>query len=481
MVHARANEAAAHAETLIPDALRRLSDYVGVVALSRDPARAPDVKRMAEIARDDLRAAGLADARLLELPGALPCVAASWLERPGAPTVLIYGHFDQQPATASEWRTPPHTLTLRGDRLHGRGAADDLGGWLSQLVAFKAWKAVGGPPINVRFLLEGEEEIGSPRLGDYMSAFPEEFAADVMVLTDCDNPSTDVPGLTVSLRGLLDVEVTLRALRGKVHSGLWGGAVPDPAVGLCKVVAGLVDDEGRVAGLVAENDPAWRKSVAALSPDDEALRRDAGLVPGVPGLPPGDLPRVEWMWRQPHVTVIGTTLPSIADRANVILPQATAHLSVRLAPGQEPADVFAFLERRIRSLVPFGLQVEVKKTGGSAGWAYAAEGPAFDAAARAYARAFGRDLVKIGVGGSIPFITLFARRFPDTPLILNGVMDPQTSAHGPDESLHVGLFRKVVLANVQLLGELAGLQATGGAAPRPAAAPARGPDGACCP
>ncbi len=418
---------------------------------------------MAELAAADLRAAGLAEVGLLELPGAHPCVRARWGDAgPDAPTVLVYGHFDQQPAVASEWSTPdPHTLTPRGDRLFGRGAADDLGGWLSQLVAFRAWQRAGGPPVNLRFLLEGEEEIGSPRLGEFMDAYPDAFAADVMVLTDCDNPSTDVAGLTVSLRGLLDVRLTLRALHGKVHSGLWGGALPDAAVGLCKVVAGLVDERGRltVPGTEVEAPAAWRASVAGLSPGDETLRQDAGLLPTVPGLDPGDRPRVEWMWRQPHLTVIGTSLPRLSEAANVLLPEATAHLSVRLAPGQDPEAVYAALAARVRALVPFGLELELERTGGSAGWSYEAEGPAFDAAARAYRRAFGRDLVKIGVGGSIPFITLFGRRFPDTPLILNGVMDPRTSAHGPDESLHVGLFRKVVLANVHLLAELAALPA----------------------
>lgn len=450
-----AGQAAERAEALIPEALRRLADYAAIPALSRDPQRGPDVRRMAAVAADDLRAAGLEDVAVLELPNALPCVKGSWLGRPGAPTVLIYGHFDQQPADPAEWASPPHALTPRGDRLYARGAADDLGGWLSQLVAFRAWQSLGGPPVNVRFLLEGEEEIGSPHLGEFMKAYPEAFAADVMVLTDCENPSTDTPGLTVSLRGLLDIELTLRALRGKVHSGLWGGAVPDPAIGLCKVLAGLVDDQGRVVGLDVAQDPAWRASVADLSPSDEDLRRNAGLLPEVPGLAPGDRPRVEWMWRQPHLTVVGTSMPGLADVANVILPQVKAHLSVRLAPGQEPDVVFEHLRARIVDLVPFGLDAEVRKVRGTAGWAYAAQGPAFEAAERAYARAFGRDLVRIGVGGSIPFITLFADNFPDTPLILNGVMDPQTSAHGPDESLHVPLFRKVVLANVHLLGELA--------------------------
>ncbi|MEZ6189464.1 MAG: M20/M25/M40 family metallo-hydrolase [Planctomycetota bacterium] len=182
---------------------------------------------MAEIAAADLRAAGLDDVELLELDGALPCVKGSKIVDPAAPTVLIYGHFDQQPADAEVWRTPPHTMVRQGERLYGRGVADDLAGWLSQIVAFRAWNQAGGPPLNVRFLLEGEEEVGSPNLGRFMTAYPEAFAADAMVLTDCENPSTDVAGLTVSLRGLLELKVTVRALQGKVHSGLWGGALPD--------------------------------------------------------------------------------------------------------------------------------------------------------------------------------------------------------------------------------------------------------------
>jgi len=464
----RVEEAVTKAEELIPRALTRLGDYVAIPALSRDPERAGEVRRMAELAAADLREAGLDGVEVIDLPGvdgALPCVKAEKVVDPGRPTVLIYGHYDQQPVEPEVWSSDPHALTPKGERLYGRGAADDLGGWLSQLVAFQAWQECGGAPLNVRFLLEGEEEIGSPHLADFMDAYPEAFAADVMVLTDCDNPATDVPGLTVSLRGLLEVEVTVEALKGKLHSGMWGGAVPDPAVGLMKLVADLVDDDGRVAGLDCEVAPEWRESVRGLDPTDADLRRDAGLLPDARGLPAGDRPRVEWMWRQPHLTVVGTSLLTLAQQANVIQPKARAMLSIRLAPGQDPDDVYRHLERRIEARRPFGLPVAVEKVLGVAGWDYDARGPAFEAAERAYRAAFGCDLVRIGVGGSIPFITLFAERFPDTPLILNGVMDPRTNAHGPDESLHVGLFRKVVMANVRLLSELAATDLTPPAAP----------------
>jgi acetylornithine deacetylase/succinyl-diaminopimelate desuccinylase-like protein len=457
-VSEQAEQAAGVARGLVGEALARLADYVAIPAVSCEPGRAESVREMARTAAADLVAAGLQNVEVIEVEGALPSVRADLISDSSLPTVLIYGHFDQQPFEPELWESPPNTLTERDDRLYGRGSADDLGGWLSQVTAFRAWNAVGGAPVNVRFFLEGEEEIGSPNLPRYMQAFPDAFQADVMILTDCDNPSTEVPGMTVSLRGLLEVEVVLRSLKTKVHSGLWGGALPDPAVGLCKLIAALVDDRGRIAGLEA---PAmselWRDQVSQLSPDDAALRRDAGMLEGVAGLDAGDRPRVEWMWRQPHLTVVSTTLPQTHQAANVILPQAAAKLSIRLAPGQTPDEVFAHLEARALANVPFGLACEVRQVLGVAGWAYEAVGPAFDAAERANLAAFGAPLVRIGVGGTIPFITMFADQFPDTPLILNGVMDPRTNAHGPNESLHKGLFEKVVLANVFLLEELAGL------------------------
>jgi acetylornithine deacetylase/succinyl-diaminopimelate desuccinylase-like protein len=451
-----AAQALERAEALIPEALSRLADYVAIPAVSRDPNKADAVRRMAQVAADDLKAAGLDNVEILEIAGTLPCVRADKLGKPGAPTVLVYGHFDQQPSEPELWDSPPQELTERNGRLYGRGSADDLGGWLSQLIAFRGWEAAGGAPVNLRFLLEGEEEIGSPNLSRYMDEYPDAFEADAMVLTDCDNPSPEVAGLTVSLRGLLEVKVTLEALKGKVHSGLWGGALPDVGVGLCKLISDLVDERGRVAGLDWPVDAGWRESVAALSPGDDDLRRDAGLLPGVRGLDPGDRPRVEWMWRQPHLTVVATTLPHPEQAANVLLPAASATLSIRLAPGQQADDVEAHLRDRIEACAPFGLQAKVERLIAMEGWSYEAVGPAFDAAERAYKQAFGADLVRIGVGGSIPFITLFARRFPTTPLILNGVMDPQTGAHGPNESLDKGLFGRVVRANVLLLEELAG-------------------------
>jgi len=214
-----ADRVAALATAQLPSTLDRLVGYLSIPAVSCDPARAADVRRLAARVRDDLEAMGLDRARVLELDGALPAVAAEWM-RAGddKPTVLVYGHLDLQPTAEPEWTTDPHVATRRGDRLYARGAADDMGGWVSHMAALRAWlEETGELPCNVRLLVEGEEEIGSPNLERFMDAYPDAFDSDVMVLTDCENPSTDVPGLTVSLRGLMEVEIVCEALGADVR------------------------------------------------------------------------------------------------------------------------------------------------------------------------------------------------------------------------------------------------------------------------
>jgi acetylornithine deacetylase/succinyl-diaminopimelate desuccinylase-like protein len=389
-------------------------------------------------------------------------VAAEWL-RAGAdrPTVLVYGHLDLQPVKGEAWDTPPHEPTRRpsptGERLYARGAADDMAGWVSWLVALEAWlKEAGELPCNVKLLIEGEEEIGSPNLERFMDAFPDAFAADVMVLTDTENPSTEIPGLTISLRGLLEVELTCASASSDVHSGLWGNIAPDPAMALIKLLGRLVDDDGRMALLRRPVDPTWLEQSRAVPLDDDVVTQGAHLLPGVRPLPDRALSKAAWVWRQPAVTILSTTLPPPGREKNAIRKQASAILSIRLAPGQTRDEMLAALREALTVAVPGGVQVTLaERPGGSLSWDYTPKGPAFGAADRAYEKAWGKKLLRIGVGGSIPFVALFGRRFGDLPLILNGVMDPQTTAHGPNESLHLGVFHKAMLANVHLLDELA--------------------------
>ena len=437
----------------------RLGRYLAFAPISSEPEAAPRLRELADVLCADLGTLGLSRARVLELPGAHPCVAAEWTGAgPGAPTVLVYGHFDVQPVKGEAWSTDPHTLVQKGDRLYGRGAADDVGGWLSHVVAIEAWlRQTGGLPCNLKILLEGEEEIGSPNLARYMDAFPDAFDADAMVLTDCDNPSVDIPGLTVSLRGLLEIEVSVTSALSDVHSGLWGNVVPDPATTLIALLARLVDEDGRLGLARRSIDPAWLASSRAVPLTGEVIRAGARLLEGVSPLPDRGLSPAAWAWRQPAVTVLSTTFPAPGTEKNAIRKSASARLSFRIAPGQTAEELTSAVEAELRRDVPGGLAVSlVTMPGSAASWDYRAEGPAFDAADRAYEIAWGRAPLRIGLGGSIPFVALFGARFSRLPLVLNGVIDPETGAHGPNESMHIGVYTKTIKANVHLYAELAG-------------------------
>lgn len=457
MTHPKTTEVAKHADARFDATLERLAQYLRFPAISCDPTRAGDVRALASRIQGDLAALGFARARVLELEGALPCVAAERIESPDKPTVLVYGHLDLQPIAGEDWASPPHEMQRRGDRLYARGSADDMGGWVSHLAALESWLAVAGElPCNVKLLIEGEEEIGSPNLERFMDAYPDAFASDVMVLTDCENPSVDIPGLTVSLRGLVEVELTCESLASDVHSGLWGNLVPDPCVVLMQLVARLADEDGRLKLGRQEVPAAWREAAWDVPLGPDVVRKGARLLDGVQPLPDRGRPPAEWVWRQPAMTVLSTTIPPAGSEKNAVRRRASAVLSFRVAPGQTAAELLALIEKEVSRDLPGNLRVSLTPRGKPGmSWLYEPKGPAFDAADRAYRAAWGRPLLQIGVGGTIPFVALFGRRFGDLPLILNGVMDPETGAHGPNESMHVEVFRKAIRANVHLYAELA--------------------------
>jgi cysteinylglycine-S-conjugate dipeptidase len=447
---------ASHALACLPATLERLCSYLTIPAISCEPEHHADVARLCVRVAEDLTALGFS-AKIRQVDGALPLVAAQYVVDPALPTVLIYGHLDLQPVRGEAWTTPPHQGVVRGGRLYARGAADDMGGWVSHLAALEAWLSIGpGLPLNVKLVIEGEEEIGSPNLERYMDAFAEDFAADVMVLTDCENPSEDVPGLTVSLRGLLEVDITCEALTADVHSGLWGNMVPDSGNALLLVLARLLDADGRL-DVARMSVPSDQIQAMWQVPLNHQVVTDGGrLKPEVAPLPLHDHPPAEWLWRQPAMTILSTTLPALGNEKNAIRKAASARLSLRVAPGQTAEELFAAVQERLAGTSPGGVRVIVTKRAGSGqSWLYTPAGPAFAAADRAYLRAWGRPLLPVGIGGSIPFVALFGRRYSSLPLILNGVLDPKSGAHGPDESLHLGIFEKAILANVYLLDELA--------------------------
>jgi acetylornithine deacetylase/succinyl-diaminopimelate desuccinylase-like protein len=446
-----------HALSCLPATLQRLVGYLKIPAISCDVNHHADVAKLARRIADDVAELGFERARVVELDGALPLVAAEWLKAgPDKPTLLIYGHFDLQPVKGESWTHPPHEPLVKEGRLFARGSADDMGGWVSHLAALEAWLSVTGAlPCNVKLVIEGEEEIGSPNLERYMDAEPSAFEADVMVLTDCENPSTDIPGLTKSLRGLYEVELTCEALASDVHSGLWGNLAPDAGNALVLLLARLLDENGRFRLGRIEVPEAEAKKMFDVPLDSGVIREGTHMLDGVEPLPLEGRSAAEWLWRQPAVTVLSTTFPRADQHKNAIRGRASAVLSLRVAPGQTHAELRALLDRELLRYPPGGVKVTLtERSGWGESWLYDPKGPAFEAADRAYTKAWGRPLLPIGIGGSIPFVALFGRRYADLPLILNGVLDPLSGAHGPDESLHLGVFEKAITANVHLVDQL---------------------------
>ncbi len=444
--------------------LTELCNYLKVPAISCEPGHAPDVEKLALMISGRLQTLGFSS-QLRSLPDALPLVAAQRLSKnEHAPTLLIYGHLDLQPVKGETWDSDPHQPVRRdspdGERLYARGAADDMGGWVSHLAAMVAWLEIEGDlPVHVKLIIEGEEEIGSPNLERYMDVFSDDFTADVMVLTDCENPAIDVPGLTTSLRGLYEVDIECSALKSDVHSGLWGNMAPDVSTALVHLLARLTDENGRPQFARQAVSDQFKKSAAQVPLDAEVVRQGAHLVEGVDPLPEQGRTPAEWLWRQPALTVLSTSLPRPDNHKNALRAEARASLSIRIPPGATKTQLRSELEQILLQNAPSGVLVSLRdQPGGAESWLYEPQGEAFAAADRAYEKSWGRPLVQIGIGGSIPFVALFGRKYAHLPLILNGVMDPLTGAHGPNESLHLGVFRKVIVANIYLYDELSRLK-----------------------
>jgi acetylornithine deacetylase/succinyl-diaminopimelate desuccinylase-like protein len=262
--------------------------------------------------------------------------------------------------------------------------------------------------------------------------------------------------LTVSLRGLVEAELRVDALASDVHSGLWGNLIPDPAIMLMQLVSRLVDADGRLKLGRQKVPEAWSRAAWDVPLGPEVVRKGARLLEGVEPLPDHGTPPAEWVWRQPAVTVLSTTLPPAGSEKNAVRRGAACVLSFRIAPGQEASELMSLVRAELLRDLPKGLRVSLEVRGKPGmSWLYEPKGPAFEAANRAYRAAWGKELLQVGVGGSIPFVALFGRRYGDRPLILNGVMDPETGAHGPNESMHIEVFRKAIVANVHLYAELA--------------------------
>jgi acetylornithine deacetylase/succinyl-diaminopimelate desuccinylase-like protein len=434
---------------VLPSVRRDLEELVRIESVWADPDRRDEVHRSAKAVADLLSQAGFADVRIVSEGGA-PAVIASHPPPPGAPTVLLYAHHDVQPeGDRSQWVSPPFEPTERDGRLYGRGSADDKAGIATHLAAFRAHE--GKPPVGVTVFVEGEEESGSPSLGRLLAAHRDALAADVIVIADSDNWSTEIPALTVSLRGLVDCVVEVATLDHGLHSGIWGGVVPDALSVLVRLLASLHDDDGNVAvaGLHETN-------VAGLNyPEYPAgrARADSGVLDGVCEIGSGSVP--ERLWAKPAITVIGIDTTSVAAASNTLIPRARAKISMRVAPGGDAEAHLDALTAHLQRHAPWGAHVSV--TRGEKGEPYAidASGGVYDAARAAFRQAWDTDPIDMGMGGSIPFIAEFAAAFPRAKILVTGVEDPATQAHSINESLHLGVLERAAVAEALLLANLA--------------------------
>lgn len=429
----------------MPDVRRDLEDLVRIESVWADPARHPDVHRSADKVAALLRSAGFADVEIVAEGGA-PAVIARHPGPPGAPTVLLYAHHDVQPeGDAAQWDSPPFEPVERNGRLYGRGTADDKAGIATHLAAFRAH--AGRPPVGVTVFVEGEEESGSPSLSRLLAAHKDKLAADVIVIADSDNWSTEIPALTVSLRGLADCVVEVATLDHGLHSGLWGGVVPDALTALVRLLATLHDDDGNVAV------PGLHEADAAIvGRGSDWVRAESGLLDGVAEIGSGTV--AQRMWAKPAITVIGIDTTPIAQASNTLIPRASAKVSLRVAPGGDAAGHLDALRRHLEQNAPWGAQVTV--TPGDVGQPYAidASGPVYEAAHAAFRQAWGVEPVHMGLGGSIPFIAEFAEAFPDATILVTGVEDPGTQAHSVNESLHLGVLERAACTEALLLEKL---------------------------
>ena len=425
-------------EEQFPAIRSMLEDLVRIPSVSASDFDATEVRRSAEAVAEILAGEGLQNVRLLEAADAHPAVFGELPGPEGSPTVLLYAHHDvQPPGPDSQWTGAPFEPVERGGRLFGRGSCDDKAGVALHVGALRALG--GNPPAGVKVFVEGEEEIGSLHLDDFLEAHVDLLAADVIVIADSANWRVGTPAFTTSLRGLADCVVELHVLEHGVHSGSFGGAVPDALMALSRLLATLHDDHGEVAvdGLV-------QRETAPLDLTESELRAQAGVLEDTRLIGTGSL--TSRMWTKPAIAVLAIDAPPVAEAINQLVPAARAKVSLRLAPGDDPARAMDALVAHLESNAPWGAWVSVTRGATAHPIDLEAGGDAHDAWSTAFEHAWGQAPVEIGVGGSIPFVSAFQEAYPEAEILLVGAADPTSRAHGPDESVDLDELRRAILA-----------------------------------
>jgi len=453
--------ALSYLETHTPDFLSTLKDLSRIPSVSAKGYPSGEVRRSADAVANALRGAGVENVQVLEIPDVHPYVYGDWLHKKGAPTILLYGHHDVQPEGRHDrWKSPPFEPTERGGRLYGRGTADDKAGVMAHVAAVASYlKSSGELPCNVKFIIEGEEEIGSENLGRFLEKYKGMMAADFIVLSDTANFDTGVPALTYQLRGICQVDVEVQGLDQPKHSGMFGGPVPDPVQVLCRIIADLTGKNGElnVPGLYRKVARPGARQLARIRklPFTEAkFKREAGMMKGMTLAGESGFSVYEKLWTRPSLTVIAFEARAIQGSSNQIIEAARARLSLRTVPNMDAREAGRLLVKKLTTKTPYGAKVTAKVNGGTPWWTTDPEGPAFEAARRALKAGFKKETAMIGAGGSIGFVGPFARLLGGAPCLLMGVEDPACNAHSENESLHLGDWVKCMRSAVYLYDEL---------------------------
>ncbi|HLW47858.1 MAG TPA: dipeptidase [bacterium] len=437
-----------------------LSDLLRIPSISTLPDHRDDTRRAAHWIAEYLRSMDL-PVELTETVG-YPLVYAEWLGAPGRPTLLGYGHYDVQPVDPLDlWTSPPFQPAVRGGRLFARGAADDKGQILTLIAAMRAYLQTAGKlPINVKLLIEGEEESGGAEIAAYVRDHAGRLRADACLVLDSGMFAPGVPAITLGLRGIVGAEVEVTGAARDLHSGGYGGVAPNPFQALAEIITGLKDKDGRilipgfydrVVPPPPEETAAWK----ALPFDEAAFLRDevgATALTGEPGY--GVLER---MWARPTLEVHGMPGGFTGAGSKTVIPaRASAKISMRLVANQQPREIIDAFESHVRAITPKGVRVEVKRRAGSGAVpvVISPHSPAIAAARRALTEAFGREAVFVRAGGSVPIVSEFAGRL-GLPVIVTGWSLPDANAHSPDESLDLAHFHKGIAAVMRLFEHLA--------------------------
>ncbi len=450
-------ELGASIETLMPRALQELAELVAIPSIADERVVDPaECVRAANWVREAVRAEGI-PAELELTPDGTYAVIGHRPAPPGAPTVLLYCHYDVQPIlNEDEWLSPPFELTERAGRLYGRGSADCKGNLIAHLTALRALRGTttaddaSAYPVGLILVAEGSEEQGRASLDRYAEANPELFhKADVMLIQDAGNDICNVPTLTSSLRGAVDVIVTVRALEASVHSGMFGGAATDPVAALVRMLATLRNERGDLTVPGIRADQVWEGSQA----DEATFRTDAGMLEGTERLGSGTVS--DQLWARPVVTILGIDVPPVVGAVAAVQARAAAKLNLRVPPGEDPAELRDALITHLHAVAPWGVHVDTQA--GELGYPFSADtsSPAFELLSAALTDAYdGVATITNGQGGSIPLTTTLSKINPEAAIMLLGVPDPESRIHSTNESVNPEEIRRIALGEALFLRRL---------------------------